>query len=322
MNPGTSHRPAGLTLVELLVSLAIGAFLSLAGSTLLLYTKRVFQQDLERARMQENGSYALALLSRELRMAGFLGTGTLSAAAVIRESGSPCFNLLLAQNGGLEHLDDVDARGSPAGGGDSLPPDCLASRGLQAGSDILLSRRVIDRPQRRNGNQLEVLESGPIYLLRPAAGGWPVLTRNPGAAAADGEVWRYQPQVFFVRDYSVQPGDGVPALCRKRLSPTRDAMAPTECLLEGVEDLQLEFGLDLDGDRRAETIDHAPGPRDLDRALVVRVFLLLRSTAELEDLPRVRQFHYAGVERLFDDRHTRVLLQTSVVLRNSPGWRP
>ena len=61
----------GLTLIELLVSLALGVTLSAAMVATYADSRRHQFYALEVARLQENGRHALRLVARDLAMAGF-----------------------------------------------------------------------------------------------------------------------------------------------------------------------------------------------------------------------------------------------------------
>src|SRR5712691_6457768 len=83
-------RAAGLSLVELLVSIALGLMV-LAGVIVVFANSSAARNELERSSRQiENGRYALELLSSDLRMAGFygeLGVGLLPVPAAMPD---PC----------------------------------------------------------------------------------------------------------------------------------------------------------------------------------------------------------------------------------------
>ena len=65
----TSGR--GFSLVELMVSMLLGVILSAGFVSTYLGAKRNAFYDEQMAQMQENGRYAMRLLSRELAMVGF-----------------------------------------------------------------------------------------------------------------------------------------------------------------------------------------------------------------------------------------------------------
>lgn len=67
-----SHQ-RGLTLVELMVSLVLSLVLMLGAMQLFSGSKQTYQLSDSLARVQENGRFALDLLSRDIRQAGFTG---------------------------------------------------------------------------------------------------------------------------------------------------------------------------------------------------------------------------------------------------------
>lgn len=66
-------RQAGLSLVEMMVGLAIGLFLTLGMFTLISNSSNAFKIQDDFARMQENSTTAMRYLGSSLRMAGFYG---------------------------------------------------------------------------------------------------------------------------------------------------------------------------------------------------------------------------------------------------------
>jgi hypothetical protein len=61
-----------MSLVELLVGVAIGLVMVLAGSAVYLYSKRSFNYATESSQVEENGRYAANLLSKYIQSAGFV----------------------------------------------------------------------------------------------------------------------------------------------------------------------------------------------------------------------------------------------------------
>jgi len=62
----------GFSLIELMVSVAIGLLLAIAGSATYLYSKQNYNAVSETSQMEENGRFALNLLSRYVQSAGFV----------------------------------------------------------------------------------------------------------------------------------------------------------------------------------------------------------------------------------------------------------
>jgi type IV pilus assembly protein PilW len=312
-------RVRGLTLVELLIAVLLGSVLCLAGATLLVKAKQVYLQDEQLARVQENGTYALRLLYRELAMAGYFGEALPGDVAPAPPGGSECYQHLVQLQGEFEHYDNISRDGVVAGG-PGLPRVCSRPGDHLDGSDILLVRRVMDLPALHWGELLEPTSDNMLYLRYDRRGA--ALKRGASGLLGDGSLWRFHPQLFFLRNYSRVRGDGTPALCRIRLSPGKQSTAPVECLVEGVEQMQFEFGIDSNGDRRADRYVSTLTPEQVGVAVVARIQLLVRSPLPVPG-HRDNISYSIGNAKLQHsaDGYFRRVLGTSVLLRNSDVHR-
>lgn len=312
-------RGSGLTLVEILIAVALGSLLCLAGATLLIKSKQVYLQDEQLARLQENGHYALRLLSRELSMAGYFGEALPGDIASAPPGGTECYQYLVQVRGVFEHYDNLSPGGASATGS-GLPKACARPGDHQAGADALLTRRVMDLPAIHWGEARAPITEDMLYLRTDRRGA--VLRRGRQGLASDGSLWRFHPQLFFLRNYSRVRGDGIPALCRVRLSPDKQRTAPVECLVEGVEQMQVEFGIDSDGDRRADRYVPTLAPELVSRAVVARIQLLVRSPLPQPGHRDNNSYRFGNMK--LDppgDQFFRRVLGTSVALRNSDVHR-
>jgi type IV pilus assembly protein PilW len=71
--PQSGVRQRGVTLVELLVSLVLGLAVLVGLSSVYVAAKQAFRFQESTGRLQEDASYALEVISKDLRMAGFAG---------------------------------------------------------------------------------------------------------------------------------------------------------------------------------------------------------------------------------------------------------
>ncbi len=309
----------GLSLIELMISVALGSVLILGVTTLLLNAQRNYVQQEQRARLQENGRYALRLLTRELGMSGYFGSALPNEIKNTTALGGGCFSVLRSIQPALLHFDDIDEDGVSAIG-TNFPMACARRGSYQAGSDALLVTRTLDQPHIDRGQSLRPTESESIYL---SIDNWGTrLQRGPTASVDDQSLWQYHPQLLFIRQYSREPGDGIPVLCRTRISPQGDSAAPVECLVEGIEMLQLEYGLDTDGDLAADSYVSSPGESQLRQAVLAKVYLLARSLKPLPGHEEQRVYQLgASTYRTPDDGYYRRLYSTAVLLRNSSVYR-
>ena len=67
------NQAKGFTLVEMLVSIGIGAFIMAGMASVVLSSRTMFTDEQESAFIQENARYAVEQLSRDIRMAGSFG---------------------------------------------------------------------------------------------------------------------------------------------------------------------------------------------------------------------------------------------------------
>ena len=148
MKPAMRRPAAGLSLPELMVALAIGMLLMLASISLLLSVRGAYLLHDDRARMEESGRFALELISRAVRQAGYhdwgaAGSGAATSMAPI--SGLDARSLRDAAKGidgpygsPVNGSDVLAVRydGSGEGGGDGAIQNCA---GAAVGADDMLA---------------------------------------------------------------------------------------------------------------------------------------------------------------------------------------
>ncbi|MEQ9465430.1 MAG: PilW family protein [Haliea sp.] len=333
MNPGQGRSggcpgQAGASLISLLVALALGLLLSSAVVALYLGSKRQFLADDELARVQENGRYAINLLRRELLLAGFFGGLAGSALPAPPETGPGCGATGRWPLGPAPAVDlQPEYRGGVplTLGGVSL--DCLPASALQRGSDLLAIRRVAGEATLANGvyaAEISAVDSGHWYLRwREHTGDadWWQAGRIDAAEAAAGSgawYWRLHPRIFYVRRYSAAPADAIPTLCAEGLAPSGML---TQCLVEGVEYLVLELGIDESGDGVPDNYLRHPTAGQLQRAVTARVHLLQRGLTPLRGYRDRRRYSLGQATLdLAGDGYLRRVFSTTVQLRNAAVW--
>jgi len=317
----------GFSLVELLVAMTLGVFLSGVAILAYLGAKQASFYDEQVARLQENGTYALRLLTRELVMAGFRGRAVVQGDFAT-PGGSPtnCSSIGWALDWSTPLQFVLDYRGSSTPTtveGDSLV--CLENGSPSAGSDMIVVRRSAAEPSVYRGTVAPQLtrSSGFAWFLRDELGvaqGWERLRPRdlPRLATLDvrSSYWEAVGKIYFVRDYSQELADAVPTLCAKTLA---GSVVTTRCIIEGVEQIQLQIGLDLNGDGAVNHYVSTPHANQLPQAVSVRVSVLVRSIDPVAQ--RFAERTYQLADQLFtvnDSRYIRRVFRMTVPLRNSP----
>ncbi|NND67942.1 MAG: prepilin-type N-terminal cleavage/methylation domain-containing protein, partial [Halioglobus sp.] len=316
----TRTRQYGLSLVELMVAVTIGLVLSLGAVNLFMQSKASYLQDEESARLQENGRFALRYLSHELGMAGFIGgvnTGDLITSTPT--GGDECFDYLMGVGRPayiFEHYDEVQESDKDD---IDLPEDeCWAEDDNLFEDedlpppDVLVVRRTRDYDTDPDEPGVS-LDPNAFYLRIFDANVTRTIVQGE-AHGPDLEWWEFTPQILFVRNWSQDEGDDIPTLCRKLLAPAK-AIGDTECLVEGVENMQIEYGVDSDGDQQANYFVANPTAAEMNGAVAARIYLLMRSVGEITGYTNDKTFTLGQTAiAASEDGYYRRVMQTTVLL--------
>lgn len=317
----------GFTLVELLVALVLGLTLTGGIVSMYLQNRQNYLQDEEGARLQENARYALNLLKREVVMAGFIAGVTdyedIPSASVTTDcvaSGNWALDLSYP----FDLIDDASTGSSLQpifgdGSGTPITWSCISASEIVDGADIISIKRTADRYSFKDGNPITAgltQDSNQIYLdsyENHADFTW----KMPGAAlgTTDYENWEYYSKIYFLRAYSRTGGDNIPTLCSAEL--VGQDMA-TRCLVEGIEDLQIEVGVDSDDDNVPDFFTDAPTTANIEDAVMVRVYLLVRSVNAIPNYTNTKNY-VLGSKTIAaqNDGFIRRVFSTSVQMRNA-----
>ncbi len=334
MNPGIRHQ-RGMSLVELMVSVSIGLFLLAGAVTVFGKTRDLYRTNDANARLQETARYAISTIEADLRMANYWG---LMSRSDLIENGprldsanmpavDPTYSLPATLTGFAATINSCGAMWAvklPAyveANDDSYGYGCAAFSGAVAGSDQLTVRRA----------SADLI---PAASLGASAGRIKLQTsRVQGSLFADGvmptgySTALSETRALVAHGYYVdQDSDdavGTPSLRRKQLDSAGGAPVIVDRqIVPGVEDLQVEFGADLDGDQNA---DYFVQPATVipagDQIVAVRVWLLVRAEQAEFTFTDDRTYTYAS--RVGPSAYTpadnfrRVLFSKTVALRNT-----
>ncbi|MBP0597609.1 PilW family protein [Herbaspirillum sp. LeCh32-8] len=287
--PRLYTRQAGLTLVELMISLALGLLVVLAATALLQNARAAYQDIDDAARVQETGRMALSHLAEALRQAGHLPWETLSSQQAS------------ALKPGLLGADD------------SLDAHAFDPAQDKTG------------PRRGHGyNQSDLLMIG-LLGAPPQAGG---MVRNCSGAAVTDTRPQDAARSWVIYSIALGVGNEPELRCRyrgKKGGWTSDAVARG---VEAMQ-LRYALDSDGDGQPDRWLDASAISGDDWRRVRLVRIALLVRGTlrrpAPAGATPRTYQL-FGGADNDSAWRYTekrgeqrlRMVFQTTVFLRNMP----
>ena len=291
-SPGARQRQRGMTLVEWMVSITIGLFL-LAGLAVLFQHQSSTQLELEKSSRQiENGRYAMQLLREDIELAGYAGEFG-GAIAVPGALPDPCATAF---------ADLESALALPVQGYDAptVLPCGINAANHKSGTDILVLRHAdVDvvtgaltagQTYIQSGIKNDALN----FVIDQASGAaLPArfdLKKKDGTTAAS--VRKYLVHVYYVSPCSV-PANGttcsvantddggvsVPTLKRLELSVSAGVAQFTSVpLVEGIENLQIDYGVDTTGDGAPDNFTTSPTTvADWANVMALRMHLLARN---------------------------------------------
>lgn len=284
--PGARMR--GLSLVELMVALGIGLVL-LAGVIAVFVNSNSARSEAERtARQIENGRYALELITDDLRLAGFYGETNLSSAAVPAALTDPCS---VADSDWLAAM-PVHVQGYDDGSG---APACVGTA-VKSSTDIVAVRRA--RACTAGASGCPAASAGGPYvqvsLCSTESSATPYVIGLQGTASFTlhqkdcttvAGLRQYFVNIYFVSTDN-GAGQSVPTLKRRELSGSTTVETP---LVEGIENLQLVYGIDTSGDGLPDAYTPDPdnytysgcttctAPNNWSNVMTVQVFVLARN---------------------------------------------
>jgi type IV pilus assembly protein PilW len=264
-------RQSGFTLIELMIAITLGILILLALTTTFINNSAA-RDEIQRANQRiENGRYAIQVLADELRLAGYLAELNVNAAGLTTPSSKPdpCSITLADIQAALPlHIQGYDNPSSAV----RTALSCLGTD-IKANTDILVVRRAATCTS--GSTNCAAVTNAPYFQatlcgteLAGASSGWYRLdntTTNLNRmtkACVSGTLAptrQYHTRIYFISDND-NAGDGIPTLKRAELTGgSGSAMAFTVVpIAEGIENLQIEYGIDTDSDGVADVRNADP----------------------------------------------------------------
>ena len=334
-----SQNQRGVTLVELMIAMVIGLFLLLGTVTVFQQSRSNFRVSDSIARLQENGRFVLDMMEPDIRVAKLWGRsgdpglidnvlpGGLTVTCDTVDSSAAMLPPTTYTAWALDINREVWAVDESSGYGHAaLGVPCSPNAGAQAQSDALVIRRASTQPIVPTAGMIQVhtdLTRGEFF--------------NDGAVpvgyAAAAQTHNVVTNVYYVSPRSdLDPN--MPSLRIKTLMP--GGVHQDQEIMPGVENLQVQLGVDTDDDLEIERYvdaDHdivnptTGGTIPDAQILAVRLWIVMRSDAVevgftdnaqyLSPDPDVVVIPCAGGGCGYPDNFRRLAISTTVALRNN-----
>lgn len=335
-------RQRGITLLEIVIALGLGAFM-LVGIITLMASVSATRTELSRSSEQlENGRYAVQILSDDAALGGFFGP--YFNAGPNLSNPSPCAtDATLSDLGfayGATPTFPTAVSGIPAG---AALPTCIANP--IANAEVLVIRHVnpqsVAASAAVNGDpymQVSFCDTENEFVFSNVKTDF-VLTGSDCSTVQP--VWSYESRAYYIaacEDCS-GGGDGIPTL---KVAEYAAGNLQVYSLVEGVEDMHIRYGMDLNRDGSPDcytgdpTVNTLPAgcsdplgtwsavdAENWGNVVALDIRVLIRSPAEYSDWKDTRTYDLGRASRSgpFNDGFKRKVLKASVMLANVAGAR-
>lgn len=317
----TYKRQQGFNLIELMVAMVIGVFLVAGALRVYTQSQAALIISEQAARLQENARYALQIIERDVRAADLWGLTNESSQIAGSSDPTQPVSALTASVGDCQVNWSINIDVAIEGSNNVNPYNttCIPTSDYVANSDVLVLRHAQSTPV----DEADLL-AGVLYIRSATSNGTIFEGPNqPNGIAADGINSRLTTVAYWVSDSS-DLSNVVPSLRRSYLSTDgTNPVVISEEVISGVEDLQIQYGIDTTGDQSVNMYVDFDAVVDPDAILVARVWLRVR--AERIEQGYTEDVTYTYADQSFssanslvtnDTNYRRLLVTKTIEMRN------
>jgi type IV pilus assembly protein PilW len=320
-----------------MVAVTISLLVLTALSAIFISSTRSRNEMQKSTQQQESGRYASQLLADNLKLAGYFAEFDSSPLTTPATLPDPCettiSNLLTALPLHVQGVNNATAI-----------PSCISD--VKADTDIVVMRRVstcatgaagcaafvdgephfqasLCTPTDGSGGELaHAINSDAdyaVYHFALSTSSADFTRHKTSCIATDfAAIQRYLVHIYFIANNNVS-GDGVPTLKRAELGAGLFKIVP---LVDGIENMQIEYGLDNDNDGVPNAYTSAPAnTTDWRNVMSARVHLLARNTTSTTGYTDSRTYTLGDTEVAAPgDGYKRHVYSTTAQFVN-PSWR-
>ncbi len=319
-----TNMQRGFSLIEIMVALTLGAIILLGVAEVFTANSQTRMEIERTGRQIESGAYSLGLMDNDITNAGYWGEAGEQPAGGTLPPVCPGLNADLT----AAATELTDTLGYPIQGEDALLSSCVSPK---AGSDFLAVRRVAscslgstDCDPANSNFYLQVnacFEPSDSSLPLPGELKMSTVISDLDYTQRDcttpAPAYRLLSRVYFVNDDD--------ELVLAELSRDSGASAYVEtAMVDGVETLRLEYGLDTSGDGQVDLHTDSPSGTQWANVVMVRLHMIVRNLEPTTGYSDTRTYSVGGssytVPVAFQGYKRQVYSRT-VSIRNVAGRR-
>lgn len=306
----------GWTLIEALISMALGLLCTLMLIAGWQWNYRAFIQTTQLSELQQSAQFVLSFMQQELVNQNFWAGFQLAELppSTLATPIADCAGPLDSGSFPKTDLGFVSIYSGTVG--DSSTPSCLST--AQKGSDFLQLKRLAGAPLSK-----AELKTSRVYLQQNQRYASFVAVHSPELSAS-ATYWPYVHQLWYIAQQKHQ-GKNIPVMMRKRLvrQLSGQLAMDTSSVIDGVEMLHFELGVDsnfdgqMDYSKPASLIPDAVWRGQSGKIIQLRFFVLLRSITADQTYTNVQKYQLG--QRLYQapgDHYRRLLVSSAVTFNN------
>ena len=322
MSTFSRNRQSGFSVIELMIAMLLSMVLAGAIISVFVNNNYSFKQDENIGRMQDDTRHALREIAFDLSMAGHYadlhipGTVSYDGGLTIGQDCGPAGEanwMYRTTETGTGNSLSVMAIDNATNAAVAAAHSCFVAGELVDGTDVVAIKRVAGAEAATlSANSAYLRTNGTVgVLFSGTAPSAPPVTVAPPRAD-----WEFRPSIYYIRQFANTPGDNIPTLCRKALRGAGPGMT-TECLATGIENLQIEYGIDTTGNGQPNVYLSNPTLDQLQSVVAARIFLVGRTTEIDTRYTNTKTYSVSNAPAFVpnDSFHRRVF-STSVAIQN------
>jgi type IV pilus assembly protein PilW len=327
-----SRYQQGFSLLEVFIALAIGLVIFAGVLSVFVGMRTTVTETTSFGELQENGRFAMSLLTDDISKQDFWGdyTGTMDASSISHGLAAPAND---CKGEGVNNSSFPVATGTfrtiwGKTVSNTDPMGCFTD--AKTGSDVIQIKRVLAADLVDGvGDPIATAPVGNYHLVTNSNDG--ILFGSGAVPAVDnGRVWQYQHHVYYVKE-DAQGSNKVPVLMQGQLT-NRMSFSP---IIDGIEMIRFMYGYDDDTDPEApgygvvdafisaESMTNAelwdnPGGTKI---IAVKIYVLARNILPDNKYTNTKTYFLGDLNDgngiTFNDNYRRLLFSSTVTLYNA-----
>jgi type IV pilus assembly protein PilW len=306
-NMGLTSQQKGMTLIEIMIALILGVFIIAGVIHIFLGSKQTYRMQENFARLQENGRFAMDFISRDIRMADSLGCLKRGLADISKKNKTsyPAFAVgVNGIEGSSNAPDTITLVGIEGGKGAQVTSQTAKAGGITvtSGSDLMAGDIAL----------VADCNQGDIFKINSVSGN--VVSQNVSSGqdvtkiyGSDASIYPFKASIYSI---------GIGSRGQLSLFRALNGDTPKE-LVEGVEDMQILYGVDTNADHTPEYYVPANQVKvmsnDMDKVVSIRIKLLV-ATVDDNLATETADYTFNGITKT--DRKLRREFASTIAVRN------